>query len=89
MELAPSLKSPSYVHLNLLIRLWQTKHAMKALFKLKHILYGSLMNPLKRLKVFDKLVKSIALDGSEVWGVVILNISSLQHFFRKYGETYL
>ena len=50
------------------------KKAMKALFKLKGLLCGSGMNPLTSLKLFDKLVKFIAIYGSELWAVDFLNI---------------
>ena len=56
---------------------------MKALFKLKGLLYESGMNPLTSLKLFDYLVKPIALYGSALWGADLLNISGLQKFLES------
>lgn len=42
--------------------------AKKALFKLKSLLYNTNINPKTALKLFDQLIKPIALYGSEIWG---------------------
>ena len=57
---------------------------MRALFKLKGLpLFGSGMNPLTSLKLFEQLVKIIALYGSTLWGVDLLNILSNQKFLES------
>jgi hypothetical protein len=60
-----------------------TDKAMRALFKLKSLLYGSGMNPLTCLKLFDQLVKPIALYGSELWGADLLKTSSLKSLIES------
>jgi len=60
-----------------------TDKAMRALFKLKGLLYGSGMNPLTSLTLFDQLVKPIALYGSELWGIDLFNTSSLPKFLHS------
>ena len=57
--------------------------AMRALFKLKGLLHGSGMNPLTSLKLFDQLVKPIALYGSELWGADILSMLNPTKFFES------
>ena len=49
---------------------------MKALFKLKHLLYGSDLKPALCMKLFDQLIKPICLYGAEIWGPSSLFISS-------------
>ena len=56
---------------------------MRALFKLKGILYESEMNQVTSLNLFDQLVKPRVLSGSELWGADLLNISSLQNFLES------
>ena len=48
---------------------------MKALFKLKQLLYDSNLKPDTSLKLFDQLIKPICLYGAEIWGVDSINIS--------------
>ena len=57
--------------------------AMRALFKLKGLLHGSGMNPFTSLRLFDQLVKPIALYGSELWGADILCMSNPKKFFES------
>jgi hypothetical protein len=45
-----------------------TDKAMKALFKLKQLLYDSNLKPDTSLKLFDQLIKPICLYGAEIWG---------------------
>ena len=52
-----------------------TNKAMKALFKLKQLLYDSNLKPDTSLKLFDQLIKPICLYGAEIWGVDSINIS--------------
>jgi hypothetical protein len=42
--------------------------ALKAMFKLKSLLNNTHLNPQVALKLFDQLIKPIALYGSEIWG---------------------
>jgi len=53
-----------------------TNKAMKALFKLKHLLYGSNLNPNVCLQLFDQLIKPICLYGAEIWGPIEVHAPS-------------
>jgi len=46
--------------------------AMRALFKLKNLLFDSNTNPTTSIKLFDQLIKPICMYGSEIWGADLL-----------------
>ena len=56
------------------------KKAMRALFKLKNLLYDSSISVLTSLKLFDQLIKPVCLYGSEIWGF---------EFMKKHDVPYL
>jgi len=64
--------------------------AMKALFKLKHLFYGSNLNPNVCLHLFDQLIKPICLYGAEIWGPAELHappsLENNGHFEANYKK---
>ena len=54
------------------------KKTMLALFKLKRMLSGTGLKAAIMLDLFDRLVKPIALYGSEIWGIGFLNCNSAE-----------
>ena len=62
--------------------------ATKALFKLKSLLYGSELKPDICLKLFDQLIKPIALYGSDIWGVDFarVNPNNRDKFIESLGK---
>ena len=59
-----------------------SQKAKKAMFKLKSLLYGSAVKPYTCMKLFDQLIKPIALYGSEIWGIDEIKFSDDISFFR-------
>ena len=59
-----------------------TDKAKKALFKLKSLLYGSSVKPSTCIKLFDQLIKPIALYGSEIWGVGEFKLNNITSFMK-------
>jgi len=49
--------------------------ALRALFKLKKLTFGTKLKPFVLMKLFDQLIKPICLYGSEIWGPMNLNIA--------------
>jgi hypothetical protein len=49
--------------------------ALRALFKLKRLIYGTNLKPSVCLKLFDQLIKPICLYGSEIWGPTNLHVA--------------
>ncbi len=64
--------------------------ALRALFKLKSMLSGTTIGAHASLKLFDSLVKPVALYGSELWGVDCLSYKNRAlwiHYQNPYVKT--
>ncbi len=53
---------------------------MRALFKLKALVGYSNRNPTVAIKLFEQLIKPIALYGSEIWGLDCLKVRHRDKF---------
>ena len=56
---------------------------MRALFKLKNLLYDSTVSVKTSLKLFDQLIKPICLYGSEIWGFECLKKPERSKIFSE------
>ncbi len=60
--------------------------SMRALFKLKNTLAGSDIKAPAALKLFDQLIKPIALYGGEIWGADCLNPNTPHDFLKSLSK---
>ncbi len=59
------------------------KKAMRALFKLKTLVRGTCLLPKVIIKLFDQLIKPIALYGSEIWGIDSINPTDMSKMIES------
>ena len=62
--------------------------ALRALFKLKKLIYGAKLKPYICLKLFDQLIKPICLYGSEIWGPSTINLADTEGNNGKLEATF-
>ena len=62
---------------------------MRALFKLKCMIGQSQLLPSQIMKLFDRLVKPIALYGAEIWLTDLLNGNDNEAVLKKLTSLYV
>ncbi len=60
--------------------------AMRALFKLRSMISGTDLDAHTSLKLFDQVVKPVALYGSEIWGVNCLNYKNRESLMNSMNK---